>query len=125
MKVWGFFSILDIYKTKEKIMTEEQQFEAEFDSLVIIAEENALETHWSIDTISPIDALNNKWPIKAKFMTDGIRTDIKIELPDEHLTGLELWKYADKLYKQLGDIEHRFVEEFKLKGDTIEVFFGS
>jgi len=125
LKVWGFFRILDIYKTKEKIMTEEQQFEAEFEILTNIAEENGLETHWSLDTISPIDALNNKWPIKAKFMTDGIRTDIKVELPDEYLTGLELWKYADKLYKLIGDEEHRFVEEFKLKGDTIEVFFGS
>jgi hypothetical protein len=106
-------------------MTEEQQFEKEFQILANIAEENGLETHWSLDTISPIDALNNKWPIKAKFMTDGIRTDIKVELPDEHLTGLELWKYADKLYKLIGDEEHRFVEEFKLKDDTIEVFFGS
>jgi hypothetical protein len=106
-------------------MTEEQHFEQEFEILTEIAYQNGLETHWSVDTISPLGSLSLKWPVKAKFMTDGVRNDIKVELPDEHLTGLELWKYADKLYKLIGDEEHRFVEEFKLNGNTIEVFFGS
>jgi hypothetical protein len=102
-------------------MTEKQQFE----KLAKIAKENGLETQWSLDTISPIDALSYKSPFKGKFMTNGINGDIKVELPDETLTGLELWQYADKLYKLLGDADHMFVEEFKLNGDIIEVYFGS
>ena len=102
-------------------MTEEQLLE----KLSSIAKENKLETHWSLDTILPIDALSAKWPIKGKFMTNGVDTDIKIELPYEHLTGLQLWIYADALYKLIGDTDHRFIEEFKLNGDTIEVYFGS
>lgn len=101
-------------------MTEEQ----EFLKLQEIAEENGFQTHWSLDTISPIDSLSYKWPIIAKWMTNGIH-DIKVELPNRNLTGLELWKYADELYTLIGDETHLFIESFQLKGDTIEVFFGS
>jgi len=95
------------------------------DELMKIGEQNGFQTQWSLDTISPIDALYLKWKVVGKFMTNGINNDIKVELPNKNLTGLELWEYADKLYKLIGDTEHSFIEDFKLKGDTIEVFFGS
>ncbi len=90
-----------------------------------IAIQNGFETSWSlIDTISPIDALHYEWPVMAKWMSNGVH-DLKVELPNKKLSGLELWEYADKLYKLIGDVDHRFIESFELKGDTIEVFFGS
>ncbi|MBM3590960.1 MAG: hypothetical protein FJX30_06310 [Alphaproteobacteria bacterium] len=95
-----------------------------FEKLNEIAIENGFETSWDIDTISPIDALSYKWPVICKWMSDGVH-DNKVELPNRNLTGMELWKYADELYKLNNDVDHRFIEEFTMKGDTIEVGFGS
>ena len=102
-------------------MTDEQVYE----KLSEIAIENGFETSWDlVGTISPIDALSYKWPITAKWMCDGVH-DVKVELPNRKLNGLELWEHANTLYKLIGNVEHRFIETFTLKDDTIEVFFGS
>ena len=140
MKVWGFFSILDIYKTKnnmEKQQTIEQaagwgskyntfqtttKENKEIDYFMRKQEKYGLETSWSIFEIR---AFAYPSPYKAKWMTNGINNDIKVKLPNHKLSGLELWKYADELYKLLGDTDHRFIEEFELKGDILEVGFGS
>lgn len=87
-----------------------------------IQKENEFLTDWCL---YEIEDLSLKSPFKGKRMNNGIDTNIEVELPYENLTGLELWQYSDKLYKLLGDTDHRFIEEFKLNGDTIEVFFGS
>ena len=125
MKVWGFFSILDTYKTKEKIMTKEQQFEIQFEKFEKIAEDNKLTTTFSMYEITDI---NQNSGLSADIMTDGIH-NIEVVLPIRELTYLELWKFADMLYQTIGDIEHRFVEKFELKEingkKVIEVFFGS
>jgi hypothetical protein len=86
------------------------------------AEKYGFETSWCLHQIK---ALVYPSPFKGKWMTNGVNNDIKIPLPNHKLSGLELWKYADELYKLLGDTDHRFIEEFKLNDDTIEVFFGS
>lgn len=85
-------------------------------------EKYGFETSWSIFEIR---AFAYPSPYKAKWMTNGINNDIKVKLPNHNLSGLELWNYAEELYKLLGDSEHRFIESFELKGDTIEVGFGS
>lgn len=89
-----------------------------------IREQHNFETDWCLYEIK---ALSLKSPFKGKWMTNGLKKDmdIKVKLPNRKLTGLELWKYADELYNKLGDVEHRFIESFEVKGDTIEVFFGS
>jgi hypothetical protein len=50
-------------------------------------------------------------------------------IPNRKLTGKDLWGFADMLYDTIGDLEHRFIEEFKIVkiGDKTElqVFFGS
>lgn len=97
---------------------------SKIEELAKIAEENGFETSWSIDTISPVDSIPLTWQVVAKWMIDG-EHDVKVELPNRELTGLELWKYADELYKLTGDTEHRFIEDFTFYGDTMEVFFGS
>lgn len=97
---------------------------SKIEELAKIAEENGFETSWSIDTISPIDTIPLTWQVVAKWMIDG-EHDVKVELPNRELTGLELWKYADVLYKLTGNTEHIFIEDFTFYGDTIEVFFGS
>jgi hypothetical protein len=64
-------------------------------------------------------------------MTDGIRNEIKIPLPNRRLTGLELWRYADELFHKVSEIKgesnHCFIEDFQFNEDTdtIEVGFGS
>lgn len=99
--------------------------EKEYEKLIEIAEQNGFSTSWDIvDLISPIKALEWEWPVMTKWMSDGVH-DVKVELPNKKLSGLELWEYADKLYRLIGDVDHRFIESFELKGDTIEVFFGS
>ena len=139
--VWIFFSILDIYKTKinkmnstDKMTEEAGWFDIDttpqltkkvnnsIDYFLRKQEKYRLETSWSIFEIR---AFAYPSPYKAKWMTNGINTDIKVKLPNHKLSGLELWKYADELYKLLGDTDHRFIEEFELKGDILEVSFGS
>jgi hypothetical protein len=101
--------------TNEKINKEIQYFQRK-------AEKYGFETAWCI---SEIRVLSLKSPFKAKWMTNGLDNNIKINLPNHKLSGLELWKYANDLYKLLGDSEHRFIEGFELIDDTIEVSFGS
>ena len=85
-------------------------------------EKYGFKTSWSLFQIK---AFAYPSPYKAKWMSNGIDNNIKVKLPNHTLSGLELWKYADELYKLLGDTEHSFIEGFELKNDTIEVFFGS
>ena len=66
-----------------------------------------------------------KSPFKGKYLTNGVHKDIKVPLPNRQLTGGDLWKYSDLLYKLLGDTDHRFIEGFEVNGDDIEVCFGS
>ena len=87
-----------------------------------IREKNGFSTDWSLYEIK---ALSVKSPFKGKCMTNGIDHNVKVKLPNRKLTGLELWKYADELYKLLGDSDHLFIESFNMNDDTIEVFFGS
>ena len=115
-------------KEQQEFITEEQD-----EKLFEIAKENGFLTQWCLDTISPADSLSLTWNVKGKFMTDGVN-DVKVELPDRYLTGLELWGFADTLYKELSQIDeftanHLFIEEFELKEENgnsyFEVFFGS
>jgi hypothetical protein len=105
---------------------EEQKFDREFDYFNRKAEKYGFTTIWSI---SKVRALSLKSPFKGKWMTDGIRHDIKVELPNKRLTGIELWKYADKLYSLISEVEggndHIFIENFVQNGDVIETHFGS
>ena len=87
-----------------------------------IREKHGFSTDWSLYEIK---ALSLKSPFKGKWMSNSINDDIKVSLPNKKLTGLELWKYADELYNKIGYGDHRFIESFEVKGDTIEVFFGS
>ena len=113
---------------QQEFITEEQQ-----EKLFEIAEANGFVTQWCLDTISPADSLSLTWKVKGKFMTDGVN-DIKIELPDRHLTGLELWAFCDTLHKEVSQIDsftanHLYIEEIirKKQDDTFffEVYFGS
>jgi hypothetical protein len=96
--------------------------EREVDYFMRKQEKYGFETSWSIFEIR---AFAYPSPYKAKWMTNGINNDIKVKLPNHKLSAWELWKHADELYKLLGDTEHRFIESFELKGDAIEVGFGS
>jgi len=108
------------------MINEEKQLEKDMNYFQSKADKYGLITTWCL---TEIRALSLKSPFKGKFMTDGIRNDIQIPLPNRRLTGIELWQYADKLYSLISEVErgndHRFIESFEVKGDTIEVFFGS
>ena len=101
---------------------EEQQIDREIQYFQNKADKYGFITSWAI---SEVRALSLKSPYKGKWMTNGVHNDVKVELPNKRLTGIQLWKYADELYKKLGDTDHRFIEEFNQNGDAIEVFFGS
>ncbi len=101
---------------------QEQKFEKEYQYFERKRQRLGFETTWCI---SEIRLMHLKTPFKGKYLTNGINEDIKVPLPSHQLTGGDLWKYSDMLYKMLGDVNHRFIESFQLKGDTIEVFFGS
>ncbi len=101
---------------------EQQQIDREIQYFQNKADKHGFITVWDI---SEIRALSLKSPYKGKWMTNGVHNDVKVELPNKRLTGIELWRAADELYKKLGDTDHRFIEEFTQNGDTIEVFFGS
>jgi hypothetical protein len=96
------------------------------DRLDEIANENDLQTLWSVEEITDV---YEEIGIQPKYITNGIESDIKVELPNIKLTWLDLWKASDELYKLLGDTDHRFIEKFEVKtenGETfLEVFFGS
>ena len=96
--------------------------EADLDKFNKIREKNGFSTVWSLYEIK---ALSLKSPFKGKWMNNGINGNIKIELPNRKLTGLELWKYADELYNKLGAPDHIFLENFVQNGDVIEAHFGS
>jgi hypothetical protein len=85
-------------------------------------EKYGFKTSWCLFEIR---ALSLKSPFKGKWMNNGINENIKIELPNRKLTGLELWKYADELYNKLGAPDHIFLENFVQNGDVIEAHFGS
>lgn len=96
--------------------------EREIEYFIRKQEKYGFETSWCLYEIRGFAYPS---PYKAKWMTNGIDTDIKVKLPNHKLSGLELWQYSEELYKLLGDVDHRFIEEFTLNGDTLEVFFGS
>ena len=105
---------------------EEKQIEKDMNYFQSKADKYGLVTTWCL---TEIRALSFKSPFKGKFMTDGIRNDIQIPLPNRRLTGMELWQYADKLYSLISEVEggndHIFIENFLQKGDIIEAHFGS
>ena len=108
-------------------MTENElkQFEKDMERFSVIQKENNFKTIWSIDEIEDI---NENSGLSADIMSDGL-SDIELVLQKKELTWLELWKYADKLYKLIGDREHLFIETFEVKEingkKALEVFFGS
>ena len=108
-------------------MTENElkQFEKDMERFSVIQKENNFKTIWCIDEI---ENLNETSFISADYITDGVN-DIKVELPNKELTWLELWAAADTLYRNIGNTEHFFIEEFKViqNGDKteVQVFFGS
>ena len=75
-----------------------------------------------------VDNVNDLSGITADYMTDGL-TDNQVQLQNKELTWLELWAAADTLYRNIGNTEHFFIEEFKViqNGDKteVQVFFGS
>jgi hypothetical protein len=103
-------------------MNLEKQIEKDINYFQSKADKYGFTTTWCL---TEIRALSLKSPFKGKWMSDSINDDVKVSLPNKKLTGLELWKYADELYNKLGYGDHRFIESFEVKGDTIEVFFGS
>ena len=96
--------------------------EREIEYFIRKQEKYGFETSWCLYEIRGFAYPS---PYKAKWMTNGIDTDIKVKLPNHKLSGLELWQYSEELFKLLGDVDHKFIEEFTLNGDTLEVFFGS
>ena len=105
---------------------EEKQIEKDMNYFAPKGDKYGLTTTWCIFEIR---TLSFKSPFKGKWMTDGIRHDIKVELPNRRLTGMELWRYADELFHKISEIEggneHCFVEDFTQNGDVIEAGFGS
>ena len=85
-----------------------------------------LETTWSV---TEIENLHGFIGIQPLYLTDGIHNEVKIELPNIPLTWVHLWEASELLYKKIGDIEHKFIEQFELKEKNntqyLEVFFGS
>jgi len=114
------------YNTYELTKEEEKQLEKDMNYFQSKADKYGLVTTWCL---TEIRALSFKSPFKGKFMTDGIRNDIQIPLPNRRLTGMELWQYADKLYSLISEVEggndHIFIENFVQNGDVIETHFGS
>jgi hypothetical protein len=90
-----------------------------------IADLNGFETQFFI---YEVDNVNDLSGITADYMTNGI-TDNQVQLQNKELTWLELWAAADTLYRNIGDIEHSFIESFDViqNGDKteVQVFFGS
>ena len=90
-----------------------------------IALKNNFETTWSLYEVKDI---NDDSEITGDFMTDGYHK-VKVSLPKGNLSYFQLWEYADKLFRLIGDTEHKFIEQFdvvKNNGKTeIQVFFGS
>ena len=94
----------------------------EFDD---IADLNGFETQFCLYEVDDVNGLSG---ITADYITNGI-TDNQAQLQNKELTWLELWAAADTLYRNIGDIGHFFIEEFKVvqNGDKteVQVFFGS
>ena len=121
----GIGSTYNSFKlTKE----EEKQIDKDINYFESKADKYGFVTSWCLYEIR---ALSFKSPFKGKWMTDGIRNEIKIPLPNRRLTGLELWRYADELFHKVSEIKgesnHCFIEDFQFNEDTdtIEVGFGS
>jgi hypothetical protein len=114
------------YNTYALTKEEEKQLEKDMNYFQSKADKYGLVTTWCLYEIR---VLSFKSPFKGKWMTDGIREDIKLPLPDKRLTGMELWQFADKLYSLISEVEggndHLFIENFVQNGDVIEVHFGS
>jgi hypothetical protein len=107
------------------MINEEKELEKQIHYFETKREKYGFKTSWCLFEIK---TLSLKSPFKADYMTDGIH-NIHLQLPNRKLTGKDLWGFADMLYDTIGDLEHRFIEEFKIVkiGDKTElqVFFGS
>ena len=111
-------------------MTEDEsiQFEKDYERFSIIQDENNFQTNW---WLYEIEDINENTGLSADYITDILKRnrDIKVELPNKELTWLDLWKYADELYKLIGDSDHMFIESFEVKKINgkreLQVFFGS
>ena len=115
------------YNSFELTKEEEKKFEKEYNYFQAKGDKYGLTTTWCL---TEMRALSFKSPFKGKFMTDGIRNDIQIPLPNRRLTGMELWQFADKLYSLISEVEggndHSFIENFvQSSPDIVEVHFGS
>ena len=108
-------------------MTEDEsiQFEKDYERFSIIQKENNFKTEWDLFEVKDINELS---PYEADYLTDGYH-NVEIILPNGKLTWLELWKYTNMLYETTGDIEHMFIESFKvieINGKKeLQVFLGS
>lgn len=114
------------YNSFQLTKEEEKKFEKEYNYFQAKGDKYGLVTTWCLFEIRK---MSFKSPFRGKFMTDGIRKDIKIPLPNRRLTGMELWQFADKLYSLIKEVEggndHIFIENFVQNGDVIEAHFGS
>lgn len=90
-----------------------------------IGDLNGFETQFCLYEVENVNELSD---ITADYMTDGL-TDNQVQLQNKELTWLELWAAADTLYRNIGNSEHFFIEEFKVvqNGDKteVQVLFGS
>ena len=115
------------YNSFQLTKEEEKKFDKEYNYFQAKGDKYGLVTTWCL---TEIRALSFKSPFRGKFMTYGIREDIKIPLPNRRLTGMELWQFADKLYSLISEVEggndHSFIENFVQNSpDIVEVHFGS
>jgi hypothetical protein len=101
------------------------EFEKDFARFSEIQEQNNFKTIWSIYKVKDMNEIS---PFQAEYLTDGFN-NVEVKLSNKKLTWLELWKYTDMLYETTGDIEHMFIENFKIienNGKTeLQVFLGS
>jgi hypothetical protein len=90
-----------------------------------IADLNGFETQFCLYEVENVNELSG---ITADYMTNGI-TDSQVQLQNKELTWLELWAAADTLYRNIGNTNHIFIEEFKVIQNEdkteVQIFFGS
>jgi len=116
--------LVEKYMKKERIK-EGDVITSKIEEFADLADLNGFETQFCLYEVENVNELSD---ITADYMTDGI-TDSQVQLQNKELTWLELWAAADTLYRNIGNTEHFFIEEFKViqNGDKteVQVFFGS
>lgn len=80
---------------------------------------------WSIhevwDKMSEIAAVQGN----KLFYSTNLGKDVEIDLPNQHLTYMELWKYCEQAILMSQDMHHVFIESLKAKNGNIYLYCGS